>query len=382
MGLFGPSNSNSKAKIKRRPTNRTPRAPRSLQEKREVQAEKLFMEKAKTNPALIDAYIAKYLGMDLPKPIDPIEATKNDLRREATGIAIEELKNDPDMRALAVQGALGDMFGKVPTQRRRSRDGEDEEYYGGEEGDGEGISKVLSDIEDLEEVRKKLGGGQSSSGLSSFVNAETITEFLKTIQAFGHPPAAVAAPAPRIYVVSWQGKTYELDEGQYRNFRAEQAKLEAAPVAKAAVTAPTTPAGVEGGAGVTISAPPEPPTGTAEPALDGTAPPASGDIVDQYLAQFAPQLAELDKALEASPDLYVQTIIEHCNAGETIYQALFKYLATHSYDQIMTVIKPFAASKPQLTGHVEKIEKNKIWFLNVLEALHALAKDAEEGTVS
>ena len=48
----------------------------------------------------------------------------------------------------------------------------------------------------------------------------------------------------------------------------------------------------------------------------------------------------------------------------------------------MTVIKPFAASKPQLTGHVEKIEKNKIWFLNVLEALHALAKDAEEGTVS
>jgi hypothetical protein len=224
MNFFNKPEKKTKRTVK---THRT----KTIAEKREEWADKRAQELVKGDPiaeAKLLNNILKSEVISIPLPIDPIKAKKKKFEEKLIDMSLNKLEidetiqeelTDDKMRELAMGG--GGMA--------RGGYGGDFEYEGrGHRGGGGGEDSFLSRLEEIEEVKKRLGGG----GLSSLINADTINGVLTLVSTMMANKAGNASPqlgyqeqrmiaAPptpptKIYVVEMDGETVELDESAYR----------------------------------------------------------------------------------------------------------------------------------------------------------------------
>lgn len=206
---------------------------KTIAEKREEWADKRAQELVKGDPiaeAKLLNNILKSEVISIPLPIDPIKAKKKKFEEKLIDMSLNKLEidetiqeelTDDKMRELAMGG--GGMA--------RGGYGGDFEYEGrGHRGGGGGEDSFLSRLEEIEEVKKRLGGG----GLSSLINADTINGVLTLVSTMmankagnaspqlGYQEqrmiAAPPAPPTKIYVIEMDGETVELDQQAYDTY--------------------------------------------------------------------------------------------------------------------------------------------------------------------
>ena len=209
MGLFG-------KKKKRTPSRRSI----PLEEKQRRRADKFYVARAEKDPKLMDLYIKRYLGIDIPHPDPVVEEGKNKIEVAIIDQAIKEITENPELaRRLSVP--IIEKIAGIKVD------------YSDEDGDdGEGYShstmgKFLQQLDEYEEIKERLGRGRGGGFLG--MDGNTIGQILlpvlsamgvtKDITGVGQLPGQSGdqpVSPVRAHVVEINGQMKELSEDQYQ----------------------------------------------------------------------------------------------------------------------------------------------------------------------
>jgi hypothetical protein len=217
MGLF------DKPPEKKTYKPRTPKDPEKQQARLEQrEAWKSFVKQMKENPEIEREFVFKKMGITAPKPQDPTEKQRIELKSALMAEAAEMIKNDPHLRRQYAESMIGEVLGEGHTGRRDDDDGYPMM------GQTSSISQALEDLEGLAELKSKLtelGMGNGGEGKKGFFDGITLKDILSVVAMMKGGMSGNGdqgqAPPENYYMVQINGKPTRVAESQYQRLVAE-----------------------------------------------------------------------------------------------------------------------------------------------------------------
>ena len=258
---------------------------------------------------------------------DPVKRQEQEIKATLVSEALKRIKSDPELLQQFTEKQVEKLVGGVSIT-----EGEDA-YLGSP------LEQVLQDLENMDALKEKLGAKGGAFG--GLVNAETITEILKTIRSMGGR-GITEAPPERTWVVEVNGQPTEVTEPQYRQL--EQAgKLR--PVAA-------------------LEAPKQPPkTEEVEETRQGIEPEPE---VPEFIVNNLDMLAGY---LELSPEEFVDELLA-LQIDSSEYSFVWNFLLNAAPEKIVEIIEPYR--EHSIVGaYVEKLlsDEGKVWIEGVMELM-------------
>ena len=202
---------------------------KTSEEKEQEYARKRMAEKVKEDPSLENSYLNVILKKDILPIIkeDPIKTKKKKFEEKLIDMSLSKLETDESIQEELTDDKMRELAVGIGGGGRGY--GGDFEYEGRGGRDREEMS-IMDKLDEVDAVKKRLGGG----GLSSLINAETLNNVIALVttmmanRAGGGAPqlgyqeqkmiAAPPVPPTRIYIVDMDGEQVELDEVAYRTY--------------------------------------------------------------------------------------------------------------------------------------------------------------------
>lgn len=332
MGLFGD---------KKKPLGRRPyRKPTSEEiEKRETRKEKekareKFYDLAKENPELEKQWVSKQMGIEI-KPPDLVEQKKREIKSRLYDRALKNIEEHPELAEQYDEQVLSEIIGSS-----RKRSGRDDSGY---EGYGSPLEEVLGEVENLEQLRERLGGKEAKGMLTDLLNTETFKGIGEALVAKLLAGSGISqAPPQRVFVVQNEnGQTIGLTEEEYQRYN-QKGLLR--PIA--ALESPKPSPGAQ--------PLPEEEQYTAETPTQELSPELPDFIsmidLDQILA-----------CMEQSPEDFVAQLEYEIETGAEMYKYIRDILSATTYDNIASTIGPYR-DNAQVGYVVQKILENREWM--------------------
>jgi len=216
MGLF------EKPPEKKTYKTHTPKDPEKKQERLEKkEAWESFKKQMKENPDIEREFVFKKMGITPPKPQDPTEKQRIELRSTLMAEAAKMIAEDPELRAQYAENMISEVLGEKARKRSRR---DDDEYL--MQGPGSSIAQTLEDLEGLAELKEKLaalGMGNSGDSKKGFFDGITLKDILSVIPLLkgGMGGEQEQVPTENYIMVQINGKPTKVAESQYQRLIAE-----------------------------------------------------------------------------------------------------------------------------------------------------------------
>lgn len=361
MGLFG--------KKKKQPR---PRRAMPLEEKQRRRADKYYIAKVEKDPKLMDPYIEKFLGLEIPS-VDPVKEGKIKLQVTIIEKTIEEINKNPGLAKRLSLATIEELAGIKVDHRG-------EEGYDGEGHSLSAMGQFLQKIDEYEELSDRLGRGRSGGFLGmdgntiglilrSFLNALGLTKGIGGMgQLTGQPGDQPVSPLRR-YVAEIDGQMKELSEDQYQ-LLLQQGKVkplvrgshkEEEPEAQAPLTA--------------VTGEITPPVG--QPEIDDAAPqpeevkvtreptPEEQGKFQTIMAAISPSF--LVDAMDKTPEDFVAELYTDIENGEEMSKNIIGFLSqvdTESFFELLRLFKNHPKYGTFITSIITG--EGREWLLSVV----------------
>ena len=281
------------------------------------------------NPSLMRKVAFKEAGcLDMLDDSNPIAARKQEIKTKIIDRALKKIDEDPDLTEQFVDMQIGEIIG--------GGRGSGVEVLG--EGFGSSISQALQAIEDLEELKGKIGS--KSGPLGGLINADTISEILKTIRSLQGHGIPVGLPE-RTYIVQLDGQMYEVSESQYKRY-VQEGRVK--PIAELEAPRGEKPEGI---------------VEVAEPV-----------IVEPELPEFLTtlDLEAIARYIDRLPQEFVDQLRLEIQEGSFQSQLLWSFLSENDLDKVVEIITPYRTHS-QIGQYIEKLLLNQDWLGEVISLI-------------
>lgn len=188
MRFFGIGRKRTK-RVKRQPN--AEQMSRNAELKRKRFVAESFIDMAKQDPEWRRQMVAEEYKLKLPSK-DPAAEQRKEIEALLSGLVVKELKENPELAKKVVDTRIAQLTN--PDNFLEYADGEPS-YPGNT------IGQVLEEIEDLEELKTRLGSGKGSAWIDAFKDPEVIASLLSSLQSIlrGSTPQA-AEPVVMVQV--------------------------------------------------------------------------------------------------------------------------------------------------------------------------------------
>lgn len=156
-----------------------------------------FIEMANQDPEWRRQMVAEAYSLKLPTK-DPAAEQQKELEALISDLAMKQLRENPELARQIVDARISQLV----NQGDLATNGDGEEYR-----PDSGIGQVLGEIEDLEELKSRLGGGKSSAFADVFKDPQVITSLISTLQSFIKGVSPQAMETKIMVQVDGQSKT-------------------------------------------------------------------------------------------------------------------------------------------------------------------------------
>ena len=304
-----------------------------------------FSNQLKKNPELLTEVAlkqgAKKLGITFEK-LDPSAEQKRNLKSRVVDQALRKIEEDPNLTERFVDSQIEEILGEGSGNGRY-----DDDIY-----PGSSLSQVLEDVDALEQLKEKLGGG-SSSFASLFKDPAVATALLGLVQSImGNNKIG---PQEKLYIVNVDGQDRGISESEFRQLQS-QGLLK--PVAMI-----------------------EAPHPTVEPDEEFPQPMIKKQILtEEHLStEEEPDISTISGIfdiniltgyIELPPEEVVEQLSYDFDAGLEHAKFLWDFLSSANYDNVVQLIKPYE-SNTEVSYIIGKIlsDEGKEWFEKVVELI-------------
>ncbi len=362
---------------KKKPNRAKTRKRMTRVEKRKDWAEERLMARAKTDPITEAAMIAKETGIEI-KPLDELKQQEIEVDKKITEMALAEIESDEVLKKRATQIKVEKILGSDP------RDGYEEEgpYYS-----PEGERGPLESIRVYRELEKEFGSG--TGALSFLKDPEVIAQLLITLRsiipgAYGGAVSGAGDAEGRTIVVEVDGQMIEMSPQAYRAYKAQREQLKLARSKLQQLPGgETSDVDTEGQSGSRS----EIAGSVTEEDYDeeaGIAPIVSGKQPDMGqvtrgevkpgefdIGECITFAEEIASAMEGSPQQFAEDLAASAKGGNQDAQMLLLFFSTVTYDQLITLVKPYEQTEG-LLKYINKLTDNKEWVEEALENIRRL----------
>jgi len=322
--------------------------------KRKIAARNRASELVKGDPEAERAYISDMLGITL-KPPDPDLKTRQEIKTLLTNEALATIQSDPALKKELARRQVDIILGRESIET-----GEDGEGY-----TGTPLDQVISEIDTLDEVRKRLGGSDGGKGgglLAAFTDPEVIKAvlgFLSNVRGQGNN-----VQPQQMFVISVDGKPTNVTRSQYDKLlqSGDLQPIAALITGKSEPKEKPSPAGSE----------------------EEIAPIISSDSPESSQPEYKalPDLlkdTDFSTAIEwfnYTPEEFVPQLKAESDKGTPEARLLWGFLTTSTYEGIVNLVTPYRTN-PRVSVLIEELlsDKGKEWAEKVLQ----LVKEASGG---
>lgn len=304
--------------------------------KEKIKARERAAQIARQDPDTEREYISKLIGVDI-KPPDPDKKAKQEIKSLITSEALKAIKEDPELKAEFARQQITEIMGESASPRH--------DYYGRTEEFGNpvsSISQALEQIDDINELKEKLGSGSGNG--KGFLSALADPEVVKMILALlvgrvGSTKTTESSESS--YVVRIDGQTTQVSRAQFDQFLKEN---RVTPIAEIGPAKP------------------------AEVVKDPTEQVAIPSVVELPIFLKDTDFTVISGWFDTEPDDFVENMKAEVTAGADEAKLIWGFLTTATYDGIVEHVMPYK-SNPKVSELVEKVlsEEGKVWVEKVLE---------------
>ena len=280
-----------------------------------------FIRQAQNDPDLKRQFVLDTFHITLP-PKDPIAEQKNQIKKIITEEALKEIQNDPELRKEFARSQVEEIMG------RKSRKHDD---LGDFNGGGSPLEDILSELDNVELLKQRLGGGDQSL-LGKLLTPENVGQFLGLITAL----QGGKLPMSKTYIVQLDGKQVEVTEEQYKQL-SESGRLR--PVAELAAPVSEVP--------------------DDEPEDIG-GPPSEPEIPEGI------DLTALFEMLDREPEEVIAQLQDEVNRNVEGSKATWDFFGSSSYESIVELVTPYKANK-ELVPIIDNVLSRREWFDRVIQ---------------
>ena len=297
--------------------------------------ERRLIGEAGKNRDLLLNFALKEKGLeDIAKALEEAKKPKSIFNAKVSELALKRL-DDPAYAEQFVEDFVRSAFG----HEGKPVTGEEVGYLQGRDGEGSAARQLIDQMEDIDELKQRLGGG-GSGGLSGMITPEVVAgviDLVKTLITKGQPQGPQLG---RTYIIDIEGQPREVSEQDYKRL-VESGQIKSVGMLSAPAPQP-------------VTVPPE---------VKVTNLPTESKIADP------PMLAMIQDYINMPPGAFVNRITGEASAGIPYAIFLTRYLPTTNYDDLVKIIAPYKSSE-KLGKYVEWVagEAGKIWVERVLEA--------------
>lgn len=194
-------------KVKRQPT--TEQVSRNAELKRQRFVSESYIELAKQDPELKRQMIAEEYKLKLPTK-DPAAEQRKAMEELISSLVVKELREHPELARQVVDARIA----QLTSQEDLMTYGDNQEHY-----PSTAIGQVLVEMEDLEELKSRLGAGKSSTLSDLFHDPQVISSLLSAFQSImrGESPQ-VTEP---LIMVQIDGRPTTVTETEYKKLQQE-----------------------------------------------------------------------------------------------------------------------------------------------------------------
>ena len=314
-----------------------------------------FIQELKKNPALLRRVAAKEAGhLDLMEEEDPIEQLKKEKISQAfredpafaeqvkqeylaslnpqTGRGVEdEISAVIDEKAIEMLSKNPQLLQQAVTRRL--------ERLVGKGGSNSGLSQLVEQLDDLDELKERFGGGE---GGEKWLNPELVGKAMELVLALvtGNKGEAQGnSKARKVYVVETREGPIELDPVEYKKWLQQRTAI-GLPPGEPKLTAPAVPE-------------PSPVSLPAEEPLDQ--PPAQ-QSVSLRLTEWLPYV-------DGNPQEFYQVLmLKKLESHDPNAEYVLTILGTKSADEILALLSPFKSNGGEIGLAIETLEQHKEWM--------------------
>lgn len=282
-----------------------------------------YMKMLRESPELKRQAVAEAFHLDL-KVLDPTEQRKQEITSKITELALKKIDEDPE---------LAERFAKVEIERII---GAAETFVEGLEGEASSPARqLLEQMEDLDEIKRKFGGGGL---ISNLLNPETIQSFFEVL-----PTLINKNLTQTRYVIEKGNEVVEMDTAGYKQYLEEKAR-------KRLTVAPEEVTRVE--------------EKVEEPKVEPEAVKAK-ETISLNISAWLPYLDEVPEQFVSDMSMLAEGEDE-----EQAKQAQFvlNLLREKSADEIIELLQPFKEN-PEFKEAIEKLEERQYWLEGVINLL-------------
>ncbi len=311
---------------------------------RKIRAGDRAAEIAKGDPDAERAYISSLIGIELKAP-DPDSKTKQELKTLLTNEALKEIQADPALRKELARRQVDAILGESATSER---------YEEGPYGGGSSISQALAELDELEQLRAKLGiKGNGGGLLSAFADPEVLKALLNFLSGWKAQPESEVRSEP-YYVISIDGKPTSISKSQYQKLL-QEGNLQpiAALIAPKPTPAPTKESTEEG---ISVISP--------EAGQPGTLP--EFKALPEFLTKADFSIAH--DWLDLEPGEFVTLLKAEVDKDVEESKLIWGFLTTATYEGIVNITAPYKTN-PKVSVLIERLlsDEGKEWLEQVLQ---------------
>ena len=261
----------------------------------ELKQQKLA-ELLENDPEFAESVKAEYLAQakgsrDLSAVID----------EEVTGAALEELHTNPELMHKAVNRRINEIVSG----------------QGGEDGDSP-LLKLLQELDNLEELKGRLGGNQGHGGiLANLLTPEVLKKVIEVLPSLLGKQMREATQQ-RVYAVETPKGMLELDATGYKAYLEEKQKI----------------------------------------ALEAPKEATSQGLIAEWLPY-----------LDKPPEEFVNALMQKQQEGNPTASLILNLLASNTAGSILAILQPY---KKDYAGAIEKLESNRDWLESVITHLQGV----------
>lgn len=312
-----------------------------------------YIAMAHDDPEWKHQMIAQEYNLRIPEK-DPAVEQRRQLDELISSLAMEKIKENPELASRIVDARITQLMSEEGFMAR----GEDEEHY-----PGTALRQVLEEIEDLEELKSRLGAGKGAAWADLFKDQQFFTNLLPFLQAI------ISGGLPQIL----EPTVTALIDGQPRMVtKSEYERLKREGRVKPIAVVASPKAGKEPDVGENISELTDQDEST-EPIRDGVAEePGSSESDETQLPLIfnLVDLTELASYLEQAPADAVAQLEAKTLEGIPYAQILWAYLKKADYESLIQEVVAYKGHS-KVALYAEKLLSNegRAWLSEVMELI-------------
>jgi hypothetical protein len=343
-------------KAKRQPTSE--QMSRNAELRRQRYIAESYIEMAKQDPKFRQQMIVDEYKLKLPIK-DPVVEQQKEIEALLSALVIKELKDNPELAKRVVDTRIA----QLTTQEDSIPHGGDQDYP-----PDTAVGQVLAEMEDLEELKSRLGGGKSSAWSDILKDPQVVTGLIATFQSIikGSSPPVTEA----VVMVDIDGQPTTVTETEFQRLQMEG---RVRPVAAIESTKTSRKLGVDKiSSGLTTQ------TATNETfdgKIAGQPETESSDEPQLPLIFQLVGMTKLSGYLKKIPTIVVEQLEKQKLTDPSVY-LLWNYLETVDLGSLTQALVAYE-NNGELGSYVRQLlsDEGKIWLSEVIELIKQRANN-------